>query len=315
MAQPSNSFSTYDAIGIREDLSDVIYNVDPVETPFLSSCAKTRATNTNHEWQTDSLAAASATNAVIEGDDATTDAATATVRLGNICQISDKVPRVTGTQEAVNKAGRNNEMAYQLVKRGQELKRDMESSLCANNAKVTGTDTQARELAGLGAWVGNNDDFASDGASPSALLGANARTDGTQRAFKESQLQNVLQLTWTAGGNPDMIMVGGFNKQKLSEFTGNATRFDKAEDAVLHTSVDVYVSDFGRQKVIPNRFSRARDAWVLQSDMWAVAYLRNMTTKDLARTGDTERKQLICEYTLEARNEKASGLVADLTTS
>ncbi len=315
MAQPTGSFSTYDAIGIREDLSDVIYNVDPTETPFLSGSSKNKASNTLHEWQTDSLAAASDGNAVIEGDDATTDASTATVRLTNQCQISDKVARVTGTQEAVNKAGRNKEMSYQLVKRGLELKRDMEKSLTANKAKVAGTDTLARALAGVEAWITTNADKASDGTNPTAADGTDPRNDGTQRVFKESQLKTVLAACWDNGGKPDCVMVGSFNKQKLSAFTGGSTRHDKSEDKRVVAAVDVYVSDFGEVKVVPNRFSRSRSALVLQKDMWCVSYLRNMTTHDLAKTGDTERKQLICEYTLEAKNEKGSGIVADLTTA
>ena len=316
MAQPTNTYSSYDAKGIREDLSDIIANISPTETPFMSMVAKAKATATLHEWQTDALAAASGSNAVIEGDDATTDASTATVRLTNYCQISDKVAQVTGTLEAVNKAGRGKEMAYQLAKRGKELKRDMETSLTANTAKVAGTDTSARVLAGLGAWVKTNVDMSTAGspANP-AGTGADARTDGMQRVFKESQLKTVLASCFDSGGNPDCVMVNSFNKQKFSGFTGSSTRMDKGEDKRLVAAIDVYVSDFGDLKVIPNRFQRARDAWVLEKEYWGVAYLRNMKTYDLARTGDSERKQIICEYTLQARNEAASGLVADLTTS
>lgn len=314
MALPSNSYTTYDAKGIREDLSDVIYNVDPTETPFFQLCAKTKASNTLHEWQTDTLAAASDSNAVLEGDDATTDASTATTRLSNQCQILDKVARVTGTMEAVDKAGRENEMAYQVVKRTKELRRDIESSLLANKAKVTGNTSTARVLGGIGSWIATNDDLGTGGASPTGD-GSDARTDGTQRAFTEDQLKNVLQLCWTEGGQPDCIMVGAFNKQKFSGFTGSSTRFDTGEDKKLVAAIDVYVSDFGDLKVIPNRFQRARDALVLQKDMWAVAHLRSVRSHELAKTGDTERRQIIAELTLESRNEEASGMVADLTTS
>ena len=207
MAQPANSFSQYDGIGNREDLVDVIYNVDPTETPFLTRCSKVSASNVTHEWQTDTLAAATDSNVVIEGDDATTDASVPTVRLNNVCQISDKVARVTGTQEAMDSAGRDNEMAYQMIKRGKELKRDMESSLVANNAKVAGSDVLARELGGLGSWIATNDDFEATGASPTGN-GSNARTDGALRPFTELQLNNVFQLSWEAGGNPDTVYTG-----------------------------------------------------------------------------------------------------------
>jgi len=314
MAQPSETFDTYDSIGEREDLSDVIYNISPTDTPFLSSASKTQATAVLHEWQTDSLTAASATNAVIEGDEATADAISATTRLSNSSQILDKVVTITGTQEAVDKAGRASEIAYQIAKAAKELKRDLESSLTANNAEVTGAAGTAREMGGLGAWVITNDVFGSGGAS-GAGIGNTARTDGTQRVFTETQLKSVIKSVWNAGGNPQIIMVGPFNKQKLSGFTGNSTRFDAGADATLYTSVDVYASDFGQTQVIPNRFSRDRDAWVLDMDYWGVAFLRDFSMHELAKTGDTEKRQLLVEATLESRNEGASGLIADLTTS
>ena len=314
MAQPTNTFDTYDSVGEREDLSDVIYNISPTDTPFLSSAAKTAATAVLHEWQTDSLAAASTSNAVIEGDEATHDAVSATTRLSNSCQIMDKVVVITGTQEAVDKAGRASELAYQIAKRAKELKRDMEAMLTTNNAEVTGGSSTARELGSLGSWVVTNDDMASDGAS-GAGAGNAAHTDGTQRVFTEAQLKSVIKSVWNAGGDPSMIMVGPFNKQKLSGFTGNSTRFDAGADATLYTSVDVYASDFGQLQVVPNRFSRDRDAWVLDMNYWGVAFLRDFSMHELAKTGDTEKRQLLVEATLESRNEAASGLVADLTTS
>ena len=313
MAQPTNTFDTYDSVGEREDLSDVIYNISPTDTPFLSSAAKTSASAVLHEWQTDSLAAASTSNAVIEGDEATLDAATATTRLSNSCQIMDKTVVITGTQEAVDKAGRASEIAYQIAKKAKELKRDMEAMLTTNNAEVAGNASTARELGSLRAWVATNDDMGAGGSSGGA--GNTAATDGTQRVFTESALKSVIKSVWNAGGDPTMIMVGPFNKQKLSGFTGNSTRFDAGADATLYTSVDVYASDFGQLQVVPNRFSRDRDAWVLDMNYWGIAFLRDFSMHELAKTGDTEKRQLLVEATLESRNESASGIVADLTTA
>jgi len=314
MAQPTNTFDTYDSVGEREDLSDVIYSISPTDTPFLSSAAKTKATAVLHEWQTDSLAAASTSNAVIEGDEATLDASTATTRLSNSTQIMDKTVVITGTQESVDKAGRASELAYQIAKRAKELKRDMEATITGNIAEVGGNSTTARKMGTLGSWVTTNDDLASDGAS-GAGAGNAAHTDGTQRAFTEAQLKSVIKSVWNAGGDPSMIMVGPFNKQKLSGFTGNSTRFDAGADATLYTSVDVYASDFGQLQVVPNRFSRDRDAYVLDMEYWGIAFLRDFSMHELAKTGDSEKRQLLVEATLESRNEAASGLVADLTTS
>ena len=313
MAQPTNTFDTYDSVGEREDLSDVIYSISPTDTPFISSAAKTKATAVLHEWQTDALAAAATNNAVIEGDEATLDAVTATSRLYNSSQIMDKTVVITGTQEAVDKAGRASELAYQIAKKAKELKRDMEATVTGNQAEVTGNASTARKFGSLGAWIETNDDLGASGSSGGS--GNTARTDGTQRAFTEASLKTVIKSVWNEGGDPSMIMVGPFNKQKLSGFTGNSTRFDAGADATLYTSVDVYASDFGQLQVVPNRFSRDRDAYILDMNYFAIAFLRDFSMHELSKTGDSEKRQLLVEATLESRNEKASGLVADLTTS
>ena len=314
MAQPSPApFSTYDAIGNREDLSDFIYMISPTDTPFLSGIPRTTADATLHEWQTDALATA-ADNAVIEGDEATTDVATATTRLTNYTQISDKVPRVTGTQEAVNKAGRRSELAYQIAKRSKELKRDIETGLLKDTAKVAGNDSTARVSAGYPTWVATNDSVGSGGSSPTGD-GSDTGTAGTARSLTEALLKTVLQGCWDQGGDPDCVLPNSFNKQVFSTFTGNATRNIGAQDRELVATVDIYESDFGSLEVIPERFGVASDMPVIQKDMWALAPLRPFRLVDLARTGDTERKQLIIEWCLESRNEAASGIVRALSTS
>jgi hypothetical protein len=316
MSLPTNTFATYAAIGNREDLSDVIYRIDPTDTPFMSGVEREKATAVNHEWQTQALAAVDTANAVLEGADAVTDAATPTSRLGNIAQISDKTARVTGTQQSVEHAGRDDEMAYQEMLKGLELKRDMESILVGTNqAKNAGAAATARVTASVLSWIKTN--TSKSGSDPSAADGTGTRTDGTARAFTEAQLKTVLQSAWNSGGKPDTIMVGGFNKQVFSTFTGRATPQEDAKSKKIVASVDVYESDFGTLKVVANRFQRTRDALVLQMDMWAVAYLpgRKMVSIPLAKTGDSDRKQILSEYALVSRNEKASGGVFDLTAS
>ena len=314
MAQVSGTYSKYDAVGLREDLTDIIYNISPTDTPFMSSIAKSKATAVNHEWQLDSLAAASGSNAQIEGDEVSFSAPSSTTRRGNVTQIATKSVIISGTLEAVNKAGRNSELAYQISKASKELKRDMETSLCDNNAQVAGDDSTARELSGLGSWLKTNQSAGAGGSAPSTS-GTNARSDGTQRAFTEDQLKTVIKSVWDNGGDPSMVMVGSFNKQKLSGFTGGSTRFDPAENKRLVAAVDVYESDFGALQVTPNRFQRARDAFVITPDLFAVAFLRDFSLEDLAKTGDAMKQFLLVEYTLESRNESGSGIVADLTTS
>ena len=316
MAQPTNTFDTYDMIGIIDDLEDVIYDISPTQTPFLTKAKRMKAEATYHEWQTDSLAAAVATNAVIEGDDVSADAQTATVRVGNYTQLSDKVIRSTSTARAVKTAGRGDELAYLIAKAGKELKRDMESQMTQNKASVAGNSTTARQSASIESWLTTNDSRGASGSQGGFSAGiVSAPTDGTQRAFTEAIAKNVIQLCWNAGGDPTDIMVGPFNKQVFSGFTGGATRMDRSEDKRITASVDVYVSDFGEHKIIPNRFSRDRSALFLDMDYWGVAYLQPFHTEALAKTGHSDAKLLAVEYTLVCKNEAASGIAADLTTS
>jgi hypothetical protein len=315
MAQPTDTYSTHQMIGIREDLANVIYDVSPTEVPFLSMAKKGTATSTNVEWQTDTLAQASDSNFVIEGDDASANAGVATVRRGNYTAISDKVAITTGTAQAVDTAGRANEHDYQVLKRAKELKRDIETILLANNAKVAGNDSTARETAGLPAWLISNVDR-NGGANPTGD-GTDARTDGTQRAFTEDQFKTVIQSIWTNGGNPTVAMMGGFNRQIASSFSGGNSGFQKAEDKTLHATYDVYESDFAQIKLVPNRFMPTRNVYILDMDYWEVAFMtgRNMVTSELAKTGDSKKTQVLAEYALKALNEKSSGIVADLTTA
>ena len=229
-------YKTYDTVGIREDLADIIYSISPTETPFMSGVAKTKATNTSHQWQTDALADVAA-NAAVEGANITYGTQSPTTKETNYTQISTKAVQVSGTNDAVTSAGRNNELAYQVAKSAKELKRDMETALLSNVAAAAGDATTARTLGGVQTWIETNVDAGSGGSG--AGNGA-ARVDGTQRAFTEDQLKSVLRACFNEGGNPNMIMVGAFNKQKLSGFTGGSTRFDQAEDRRLVTSIDVY---------------------------------------------------------------------------
>jgi Family of unknown function (DUF5309) len=319
MTVPTNTFQVYQAIGNREDLSDVIYRIDPTDTPAMSGFEREKATAVAHEWQTQALAAVDTGNAVLEGDDATTDAVTPTVRLGNLCQISDKVARVSGTQRAVEHAGRDDELEYQEMLKGLELKRDMEAILVGlNQAKAAGDgSSNPRKTASILSWIKTNTSKGAGGVDPAAADGTGTRTDGTQRAFTEANLKTVLQAVWNSGGKPDTIMVGGFNKQVFSTFTGRATPTEDTKAKKIVASVDAYESDFGKLSVVPNRFQRARDVLVLQMDMWAVAYLngRRMVSIPLAKTGDSDRRQMLSEYSLVARNEKASGGVFDNTAA
>jgi len=316
MAIVANTFTRYSAVGIREDLSNVIYNISPEETPFISNIGRENVKNTYFEWQTDSLAAASASNAALEGDDISSfTAVSPTSRIGNYTQISTKNVVISGTLEALDKAGRRSELTYQLAKLGSELKRDMESALLANQSPVAGNTTTARRTAGLPAFIKTNTDFGSGGADTAGIA---ARTDGTQRAFTETLLKTVIAEVWESGGTPKMLMVGSHNKQVASGFTGIATRFrdvPAGQQAQIVGAADVYVSDFGTVNIVPNRFQRARDAFVVDPQYASMAVLRPIQQMELAKTGDAEKRLMLVEYGLKVNNEAAHGIVADLTTS
>ena len=316
MAIVANTFTRYSAIGIREDLSNVIYNISPEETPFISNIGRESVKNTYYEWQTDSLAAASAANAALEGDDVGSfSAVNPTSRIGNYTQISTKNVIISGTVEALDKAGRRSELTYQLAKLGSELKRDMESALLANQSPVAGNTTTARRTAGLPAFIKTNTSFGTDGEDTAGIA---ARTDGTQRAFTETLLKDVIAQVWESGGTPKMLMVGAFNKQAASGFDGIATRFrdvPAGQQAQIVGAADVYVSDFGTVNIVPNRFQRARDAFVVDPQYASMAVLRPIQQMELAKTGDAEKRLMLVEYGLKVNNEAAHGIVADLTTA
>jgi hypothetical protein len=313
------TFQTYQSIGNREDLSDVIYNISPTDTPFMSSVGKTKATAVYHEWQTDALAAAVGNNAAVEGADATSLTVTPTARVGNRTQISTKTVQIAGTEETINKAGRKSEKAYQLAKASSELKRDMEKTLLSNNVAAAGDSSTARTLGGLQAWLGTNAVLGSSGVAGSG--GTTARISGTDAAFTEAMLKSAVKQAFVQGGNPTVLMVTPTQKQVVSGFAGIAAqRYEAPSNAptTIVGAADVYLSDFGTLSVVPNRFMTADSgdggevAFVLDPEYAAVAYLRPFQTNELAKTGDSEKTQLLVEYTLEVKNEKAHAIIADL---
>ena len=320
MAIVTNTFTTFDAKGIREDLSNVITNIAPEETPYMSNIGRESISNSLFEYQSDTLASAAA-NKQLEGDDVTSfDAVVATVRLQNYAQISRKTIVLSATEETVNKAGRRSELAYQIAKRGSELKRDQEFTMLNGAVAAAGNTTTARGTASLGAFVKTNVDMQTNGANPSyTTLPNSARTDGNVRTFTETILKNVIQQVWTAGGTPKMLMVGPVNKQRVSGFSGIASsRFNidgGARPATLVGAVDIYVSDFGNVQVIANRFQRERDAWVIDPDMAKMTTLRPYQQVELAKTGDAEKRMLIVEWGHKVLAENGLGLAADLITS
>ena len=318
MAQPTNTFDSYDAVGIREDLKDVIYNISPEETPFYTKARKTTARNTLVEWQTDSLRA-SAANAHIEGDATSAEARTATSRLGNYTQIFKNAVVVPDTDEGLDKAGRAREIAYQTLKIAKEQKLDIEKALFDNNARVAGNATTARELAGAPAWLTSNTSFgANEGANPTGD-GTDARTDETTTllAFSQARFDTVMQSIWDNGGKPDTVYLSSFQMNVALGFTGNNNQRSavQAGDERVIKSLAVYVTPWGSVEFMPSRENRSRDVFIMQDDMWEIASLRGTKNVALAKTGDNTTRQVVTELTLCAKNEAANGGIFDNTTS
>jgi hypothetical protein len=313
------AYDRYTAVGAREDLTDVIYDISPTDTPIMSSIGKTKATSVYHEWQTDSLAAATTSNALIEGASATEATISPTTRLGNYTQIVGKTVMVSGTLLASDLAGRKSEMAYQLAKASAEIKRDIETIITANQGQTAGsTGSAARKMGSLLSYIKTNTNKSAGttaGVDPTTI-GVSTRTDGTTRTFTETILKDVISKVFTSGGTPSVLMVSPALKQTVSAFTGLAAQryqVPTSGQATILAGADLYQSDFGVLQIVPNRFMRTRDALVLDPEYAALAYLRPFQTNDIARVGDAEKKQILAELTLEVRNEAAHGGAFDLS--
>lgn len=324
MAVPAATFQEFQAIGNREDLEGFIYNIVPVDTPFLTNCSKSTAKNDLHEWQIQTLPAAVATNAQIEGDDFANTTVTATTRLSNSLQLAWYAFGVSGTQQAMDHAGVKDEMAYQLVNYGKRLKRDVESQLTQNKASATGGSGTARVSGSLESWLSTNwttQSSATSAASPGfSTTGVIAPTDASvQVTVTEANVKSIIRQCYVSGGSPNTIMVGPFQKSKVSGFAGlnsaQAQTITGGKPITIVAGADAYASDYGTLKIMINRFSRERTLLVLDFDYWGVAYLRKFQTENLAKTGDADRKAILTEYVLVSKNEAASGKVADLTSS
>jgi len=322
---PTNTDLTYTQTNIREDLEDFIYNVDPYRTPIVNLAKRASAKQTYHEWDVDALAAMNQANAAVQGDNPTNIALTATGRMGNYTQIPTKTIQMSGTLQAVVAAGGTNTMAYQLAKKAKELKRDMEGICTSNTAQSAGNSTTASFTGALQSYIFTNSVMGAGGVNPTGKVtigsetfgnGTTARTYGTAVALTEALVRTVLNKCYTNSGDcPPYAVVSPTNKQVISTFTGPAgTRFTQIKDDVLQTAIDEYDSDFGKVKIVPDIFLyKTGDVWFLNPEYLKLAYLRPFQTIPLAKTGDSDQKEMLCEFALEPTNEHAHGAVFDTT--
>jgi hypothetical protein len=316
MSKISNSFATYSARGNREDLSDIIYNIDPTDTPVMSAIGTRNVTNKQFDWQTESLPAVDGNNARVEGFELSRSASTPTVRQFNVTQISSRDATVTGSQEAANAAGKRSEMAHQIALVGKALKRDMEVIICGRQPRADGDDAgsgTARRTRALEHWITTNVAYGATGAN-----GANATTaltDGTKRAFTEALLAQSIQTAYENGAEPSTLVMGPYAKRKFSTFAGRSQSRVKVDEDQIVAAADFYLSDFGEVKAVPSRFSRARTVLGLDPEYAKVGYYRRFQRTDIAKIGDADTKMLLAEWGLEVSNEKAHFKIADVFES
>jgi len=335
MAVIANTFNTYDAKGIREDLSDLISDISPTTTPFQSNIGSRDADNTYFEWQTDSLATASGTP-VVEGQDLSSfTAITPTARMGNYCQINMADFIISGTEQRVDKAGRASEVGYQAAKAAKELKRNVEVAALLNGVgAVAGATATARVTAGFPCWLKTNETSTNvtapsyTGSTPTGAAQV-WKAFGTPTAFTEAMLKTTMQECYESGGEPSMLMVGPYNKTVVSGFAGIAAQRYNATGAAPTTIIgaaDIYVSDFGNLSVVANRFLTSvidagagalmnNWAFLIDPDEVKIASLRPYSIETLAKTGDADKRMALTEWGLQVNNEAAHGVIAGITSA
>ena len=312
MAKVTSAVATYDVTTNREDLADQVYRIEPADTPFMSAIPRAKASAVLHEWSTQALDAVNTANARLEGDALTRATSTAPARRQNYCQISSRDATVTGTQRAVNPAGIDDMMAYQMSLKSLVLRKDMEAILLGNQGQVAGNTTTARKLRSFNAWIGSNGSRGAAGAdSTAATAAATDGTSGDLRTLTEVLLKDAIKDAFDDGGSPDIVLVGSANKQIVSGFTGRTSAQQIIEEKKILGAASLYASDFGDLKIVPNRTQRSRDVWVVDTSKVAVAFLRAFEPQELGRVGDAITRDIISEYTLEMRHPDAHALIAD----
>jgi hypothetical protein len=329
MALTTNTVTRYDATRVvREDLANVIYNISPVDVPGMSNFGRDTAKQTMFEWSTDTLATPTNTP-VIEGDDVhgITDLRANTQRVNNYTQINRKIVEVSGTVEAVDKAGMKSVLAYNLAKAASEMKRDMETATMGLQIGNVGSNAVARATAGLGAWIITNW-MGGAGAGVAPVMSGNAGGNpldgypsvaavaGTPRAFTEALLKTSMQKVWTEGGEPKVAFMNATQKIAFSAFAGIATRFrdvPAGKQAQIIGAADMYVGDFGTLSVVPDRFMPTSVVYVGDPEYASLSYLRNFNTAVLAKTGDNEKRMILAEWGLRVRAQRSWASIMDLS--
>ena len=310
MAKVTNAFETRDAKGNREDLSDAIYNIDPFDTPFMSTVGRRNVTNVQFDWQTEELPDADDSNAQIEGFELARTAGTPTVRRSNVCQISKRDATVTGSQEKANAAGKASEMAHQMALKSKALKTDIEKIALSVQAKDDGSDDGIRRTRALCHWLATNVSRGATGAAPVSETAA--ETAGTQRALTEQLVREVMQQCYDNGAKPSILMTNSVNKLVVDEFVGRTNSRHAVDAEKVNQNVAIYASDFGNLRVVLDRWLPQSRVLLLDPEYARLAFYRNFQQTPLAKIGDAETRMIVAEWGVQVDNETAHGAVFDV---
>jgi hypothetical protein len=318
MAAPVPATKSYDLSGgaLREDLQDIIYDISPVDTIFVSRAGRGKAQSTTHEWLVDALAAP-ANNAAIEGDDHSAVARSLPSRLKNYTQISRKDIVVTGTARAINNAGMREILAYHTARAGREIKRDMEYGVLNNNPASAGTSPSPRVSGSVPNWIYSGQHYKKASqtlqTTTAPVSGFATATGGSwtnsATAYVEADLSDMIKLAWSTGGEVDTILCDSVAFNRFSTFTGVAQRFrdvGSRQPAQIIGYADLYVSPYGTHKLVLSRYMPTSTAYALEMEKWEIAYLRPFMTEEIAKAGDSDKRMLLAEWTLCAKNPLAN---------
>jgi hypothetical protein len=315
VAKVTNAFDTYTASANREDLSDIIYNIDPFDTPIMTAAGRRNVSNVVYDWQTESLPAVDNTGD-LEGFELSRAAGVATVRQSGVAQIKHKDATVTGTQEAGNPAGKRKEMAHQMALQSKALKRDCESVMFGTiQDEDLGNATTARATFPFMNYISTNATFQSGTGGTNPVLSTKTPLvdDSTPVALTETMLNDTLESCYTNGAEPTLLFVGAANKRVVSGFTGRSSARQNIAANKVVNSVTLYASDFGDIKVFPHRWIRSRDALLIDPRYVRVAFYRNFHRQGIGRIGDADTEMIVVEFGLQVDNEAAHGVIRDLT--
>jgi hypothetical protein len=295
-------FTTYDAVGMAEDVADIITTITPTKVPFQSSIGKESIDARRHDWQEDALDAV-ADNAELEGFTASDLTLVATTLRSNYTQIFSRTIKISETEERVKKYGRKSEVAYQMAKKGAEAKRNLENTLVGLVQNQTaGTAGVARRMDSV--WPQIN----------SAVTDSNS---GTPRAFSETIALSVLSKLYTAGGEAEVMMIKPGDASIVAAFAAASGRVrdinNGTSDRTVVNAVDLYISPWGEVKVVLNRFIKTTDALFYNGDNWKLLTLRDWKRVPLAVTGDNEMHMLVGEFSLKHLHRSISGRATDLS--